>query len=257
VEFRYDDNGNLAFQQDSEGNTVERYYSPANVVVREVAYRIPDPDLLGPQQPGEPEVTRYIYEEDPNGNPRQLRYTVSPEGRVSEYRYNAEGLLTATIQYRELYPGVPALAPEALLSEAELNTWVATQDPTQVIRTDQTYDFRGNLATVTTYQDIQSVDTNGEVISGSSQTKRYFYDQAGRLLFNIDPRGVALAESNDSASQQKRIELGYAADQSALTQLDREALSELYTTHYLYDGLGRLITSTTALDHSKTTTYLD
>src|SRR5713226_1779696 len=123
--FTYDANGNVLSRQDSLGDSVTYTYDAANQRVTETRYLVPDPDGSGPATPGSPLTTRFAYDSN-----ERLRFTVSAQGRVTEYRYNAQGLLASTLQY----PGAPynqsALAPTATLSEATLTTWAAQQDQT-------------------------------------------------------------------------------------------------------------------------------
>ena len=65
------------------------------------------------------------------------------------------------------------------------------------------------------------------VVNADTATTRLVYDQAGRLLQTIDPRGEATT-----------------------------AISDDYVTAYLYDGLGRLVLTVDALGN-RTTTYYD
>src|SRR5713226_6125740 len=123
--FSDDANGNVLSRQDSLGDSVTYTYDAANQRVTETRYLVPDPDGSGPATPGSPLTTRFAYDSN-----ERLRFTVSAQGRVTEYRYNALGLLASTLQY----PGAPynqsALAPTATLSEATLTTWAAQQDQT-------------------------------------------------------------------------------------------------------------------------------
>ncbi|MBX9644434.1 MAG: hypothetical protein K2W91_10090, partial [Novosphingobium sp.] len=107
-------------------------------------------------------VTRYIYDDSannginddgstyPGSNPvdvaeNHLRFTVSAEGRVTEYRYDDYGQLIATINYGGgAYTGTS-------WTEAALGTWVAGADKSHAQRVDTAYDFRGNVSTATSY----------------------------------------------------------------------------------------------------------
>ncbi|MEW8087775.1 MAG: calcium-binding protein, partial [Candidatus Thiodiazotropha endolucinida] len=217
--YTYDEKGRVLSQRDAEGNTIEYQYSSEGLLLNEIAYLTPDPDGDGAETTADPLVTRYVYDSE-----HHLRFIVSAEGRVEEHRYNGVGQHIASFQFLEGRYAVGALLSSDTLTEADLMSWRGGQNFGQIQRTDYTYDVRGNLSLVT---DFAMVDSNGAGVAGTASTTRYVYDQAGRLLTRIDPRGEASAEPND------------------------------YTTDYLYDGLGRLYSTIDALGHATLTQYDD
>lgn len=125
--------------------------------------------------------------------------------------------------------------------------------------TSFTYDSRGNVLTRT--------DNEGHVTTFS-------YTGFNKIASETSAMGNALATSDDPVSQQKRIELGYAALAANLSAADRQALRDRYTTRYTYDAkqnlisrlspagdltayvydvYGNLITRTVYLDHTNLT----
>lgn len=97
-----------------------------------------------------------------------------------------------------------------VFGESDLEAWVLnTADKTQSERVDYTYDFRGQLATSVSYAEV---DSSGNGRPDGAATTTYVYDQAGLLLRTIAPLGGA---------QQ--------------------------TTSHVYDGMGRILTSTNGL----------
>ncbi len=222
--YTYDANGNQLAQQDAAGNTITRTYSVTNQLLTEVAYAGIDTNLTNAIQAPVtlaveatlPQTTRYAYDAEDH-----LRFIVSPEGRVTEYRYNANGTRAAAMQYtNNLFSGTA--------DEATLNTWVTTtvSDKTKSQRTDYTYDVRGQLSTRTTYNAVAS--TGLGVVDSNTSTTQYVYDQAGNLTQVIDARGVATT--------------GIASD---------------FVTSYAYDGLNRLTSQTDALGNVTSTIYND
>ena len=211
VEYEYDDNGNRILERDALGNTVSRVYSINNLLQVETTYLTPDPDGAGVQTASDPQSTRYVYDGEAH-----LRFVVSDSGRVTEYRYNAQGQRSSEISYLQNTYDTSTLTDTSVLTRAQLLTWVSGQgDLTQTQRIDSTYDaFRGQLETITRYEQIDA--TGAGVLSGASTT-RYVYDQHGQLLQRIDPRGEATP--------------GDATD---------------YLTSFVYDGMGRLINTTDA-----------
>ena len=87
---------------------------------------------------------------------------------MTEHVYNATGERVSTITYHSGYYDTSLLIETDTLTEAELVTWVGLYDLSQTQRIDYSYDFRGNLATSTTYA---SIDTLGNgMIDGSERT---------------------------------------------------------------------------------------
>lgn len=176
--FAYDGNGNRTLSRDAAGNTVAYTYSATNQLLTQTTYLTPDPDGAGPATAGTPLTTRYVYDSEAH-----LRFTVSAEGRVNEYRYDASGERIAAITYTGATYDVSTVSPTTALSEAQLQTWVGAQDKTKTERTDYAYDFRGNLSSATAYA---TVDASGAgVADGAQAVTSFVYDQRGRLLQKI------------------------------------------------------------------------
>src|SRR5262249_42191809 len=205
VTFEYDASGNRTLERDAAGNTVKRTYGSKNELLSETVFLKPDPDGAGALQADVPLTARYVYDVE-----NHLRFVVSGEGRVAEYRYNDFGQQIAAIQYTGNLYSLAGLNPGDALTETQLNTWVGTADKSKTLRTDSTYDFRGQLDTTKTYAGVDA--TGAGVLNGTEAVRQYVYDQAGNLLKTVDPRGVATTTvPND------------------------------FTTTYVYDGLGRLL----------------
>lgn len=219
--FSYDMDGNLDSQQDAVGNTAIYLYDLNNRIINETVYLTPDADGLGPLQASDPVTTRYIY--DSEGH---LRFVVSAEGRVTETRYNTAGLAIASINYNSGYYDLSLLDETDILTEAQLSSWITSQDLSKIQRSDISYDFRGNVETTTAWA---TLDTAGNgVADGQESVTTYVYDQFGSLLQTVAPKGVATsADSTD------------------------------FITSYTYDGLGRLLTSTDAQGNTTVTDYDD
>ncbi|WP_322026153.1 LysM peptidoglycan-binding domain-containing protein [Burkholderia sp. BCC1977] len=194
VTLLFDALGNLIKQADSSA-AVSRTYGPNNEVLTEAVTDNNDP--ARPQR-----TTRYIY--DAAGH---LRFVVSGDGRVTEYRYNAAGQRTSEIQYTDAAYNISDLSAQNALNEAQLKSWLTGVDLRAARRADMTYDYRGKVASVTRYTKLQA-DGSGDLTSGISQS-HYVYDPFGRVLQHID--GV---------TGQTRVE------------------------QFAYDGLGRLLSST-------------
>jgi YD repeat-containing protein len=141
---------------------------------------------------GDAQIQRYIYDdpndlqdEDSDADEHHLRFVISPEGRVTEYRYNAAGQRVAEIAYTGNPYNLDAYNEYTTPTELDLQDWVAQQDLTQTQRVDTWYDFRGNVSIINTYARVVS---SGQGDLGTVATTRYIYDAQGRLLQRIDPR---------------------------------------------------------------------
>jgi YD repeat-containing protein len=206
--FGYDANGNVLSSRDNLGNTVTRTYNSANQLLTETQYVVRDPDGAGSGLPSSPLTTRYVYDTE-----HHLRFEISPTGRVTEHRYSSvagsDGLRTLTLKYTgALYIATPS-------AESDLSTWAAAQTLTKLERAQYAYDFRGNLTTLTAYVTTDSAGLG----TGTPSVTKFVYDQRGQLLQTIEARGSA------------------GTPNPATPNLP-------YATTYIYDGLGRVLSTT-------------
>jgi YD repeat-containing protein len=214
INYQYDDNGNQTLQLDALGNTISRTYDSNNQLSTETLYVVPDPDGGGPLQAGTPLTTRYVHD---TAGKSQLRYAISPTGRVTQTAYDDQGQLSRATQFTGL------LYTAAAATQTALDGWVSRiADKTQSLITDYTYNFRGQVFTETSYD---SVDASGAGVGPSITT--YVHGPDGALLQKIAPLGV---DPSQTAAQ---------------------------TTTYTYDGLGRLLTSVNGLNELTQYQYAD
>jgi YD repeat-containing protein len=210
TDYSYDSAGNLTGMHDPAGDTVTRTYGAQNQMLTETRWLAPQASAAGGS--GASTTTRYAYDVE-----NHLRFAVSGEGDVTEYRYTPAGQLCATIAYAGGKYDVSGLQPTSTLDEATLQSWSATADRSNAERTDTAYDARGNVQSVTRYNSLDSAGI-GIPSAGFSQDV-YVYDQAGLLLSRI----------NNASSRSET---------------------------YLYDGLGRMV-SATDMANATTTTFFD
>jgi YD repeat-containing protein len=237
ITYRYDAQGNLSYQRDAAGDVVERTYDSNNRLLTQTYYQVADPDGDGAGLPQGALSTRFVY--DSNGH---LRFSVSPDGRVSEYRYLANGLRSSEIHYAGSAYDVSQLGNGQSIAESSLAAWVGTADKSQTIRIDTTYDFRGAVASVTSYA---SIDANGNGVSDGTEARRqYVYDWAGRLVQSVDARGAS--SSTGFISSWSYDGLGRVS--TATDSLGRQ-------TVYQYDDAGRSVRVTTANGLTTTSTF--
>jgi len=209
--YSYDVAGNLVQVQDAMGNTSEYAYLN-NLVSIKTDYTVADPDMTNTVMEASGALhTRYIYD-DMN----RLRFVIGPEGRVSETNYYATGSSAGQVEYTrdflDLYTNFNFLVADQVPSVDDINAWISTDvvNLSRTIRTDYSYDFRGNLSSKTQYADAGN-------LTGESFVTHYIYDHAGRLLETIDPHGASVNVST-------------------------------YLTEYVYDGLGRILESRLPVD---------
>ncbi len=212
----YDANGNRRYERDHAGNTITRTYDTANNrVLTETRYTTADADGSGAGAASGALTTRFAYDSE-----NHLRFVVSAEGYVTEFLYNAAGLQTSAIQYAGNTYSLGGLAVDASISESTLATWVSSADKTKSKRTDTTYNFRGDVETVTSFGVTLSTGL-GDTSATTEITKLiYIYDQAGNLLSR---------------------------------QVDGSAATETY----VYDGLNRIRSTTDFLGLTTTVTFTD
>ena len=150
---------------------------------------------------------------------RNLRFVLTAEGRVTEHRYTGTGDLASTLEYTANAYDMTGWSPTTTATDNDLATWAAgIADKTTIKRTDMTYDVRGSVTSVTTYTSTLA-DGTGNLAAVYSRSN-YVYDPGGRLL-------------------------------------SRVASSLSGTETFIYDGLGRLISSTGAGGGTTTITQAD
>ena len=216
--FTYDSRGNQLSQRDAAGNTVSRTFNSLNQVVTESFYAAPNPTTSTPH--GSHFTTRYIYDA---GGRNQLRFVISPEGRITEHRYDAQGQRVATFLHSHpslvyLYP-VNSVHQTWVPTESQVASHVASSDWRKLIqRVDMVYDARGQLQKTTTYT-ATDANTGDGLLNGNESVTHYVYDQAGQLLETVSPTAGV--------------------------------------TSIAYDGLGRVLTRVEPNGTTTKTTYLD
>ena len=235
ITMAYDARGNQLSQRDTLGNTVTRTYDAGNRVLTESVYTVP---AAGSTAASGALTQRYVY--DGLG---RLRFAVSPEGRVTEYRYTATGERAATLQYAGNAYAMSDLAATAVPTVPQLVAWAAAADMSRVSRTDFTYDYRGMLQKRTSYAKVTNAGTG--VADGTESVTKYVYDQAGRLLLEVSPTGGNTTYSYDGLG--RLLSMQDAAGNVTLTQYDDAGNRAIVTQANglrvvtVYDKAGRQI----------------
>ncbi|MDB5874632.1 MAG: LysM peptidoglycan-binding protein [Ramlibacter sp.] len=208
-------NGNQTLQRDSLGNTITRTFGTKNELLTQALYTGADPDGAGTGTPTGAMTTHYAYDTSD-----RLRFVVDAEGHVTEYRYDSQGQRIAELEFSgNSYAGTA-------FDESSLSSWVsATANKSLAVRTDITYDFRGQAKTVTRFA---ATGSDGVGLATGKSVTQYVYDAAGQLLQTVTPSGTATTgDANDG------------------------------NTFYTYDGLGRPLTTTDALGNLSVNVYDD
>lgn len=210
--YTYDAAGNVTRTVDSAGNVVDRTFSTHNELLSEWRYTAPvTADAAGNRVIAAGATTTQSFVSYAYDAEQHLRFAISAEGRVTEYRYNAAGQQASKIVYTQATYPIDPLGAADQATEGKLTTWLSTIDLSASQRTDIQYDFRGQVSIVSTYA-TTGADGAGFTSPDDVLQTRYVYDAHGRLLQRFS-----------GASGSVRIETD------------------------TYDGLGRL-TSTTASD---------
>ena len=220
VIYGYDGSGNVMTEL-SQGRLVTRQYSASNQLICETVY--PELDSAGAPVMASAQTTRYVYD-----TANRLRYVINALGQVTEYRYAAVGAtganqLVSTHAYLGNAYNIANLGAAHGLTESQLNNWAASQDKGQTTRVDLAYDVRGALFERRSYA---AVDAQGAgILNDAAEIVRYSYDAQGLLVQQVALRGIDRTTSEGAS--------------------------------FIYDGMGRLVSSTDALGNVTTQTYVD
>nr|WP_246623864.1 hypothetical protein [Sphingomonas colocasiae] len=281
VEFTYYTDGNISTIKDSLGNTTtfdiydtrgmaNRIYDrEGNAVVRTYGSNselVLEQFVAADQDSGASNLaSRYVYDSE-----NHLRYMISADGRVTEYRYQSSGEISFKIEYPEHYYSVGS----TVLNETTMDSWrdgLTDRSSTKI--TKYNYDARGNLTSQFSYgiANTSGIESNSE---GYSQTN-FIYDQAGQLLkrqivgegletFVYDGMGrltsvtdinggtTTFVFNDPNTTTTVQLASGYVTTKTynkagdLLTQIDSGSYVTGGTTTNQYDKLGRLRVTTDA-----------
>ncbi|MES2347263.1 MAG: hypothetical protein V4641_06805, partial [Pseudomonadota bacterium] len=234
TQFGYDSKGNVltvtdprgkvtTYVYDANGNRIKETNAAGDVVTRN--YDLASNNLLSETQSPDGTsalTTSYVY--DAGNRPR---FVVSPEGRVREYVYNADGLRASAIDYTSaIYTsaGTP--------TEAGLASWAASvaARSAAINRTDYTYDARGQVVKTSSYSDtakqialayVQNPLPAGVARNGSAFSFTSSY-QTSNSNASIDSTSFALGASlqfeitTPATLTRNMLSAGFASDSAAM-----------------------------------------
>lgn len=164
------------------------------------------------------------------------------QGYRTQYEYNENGDLTRASDsnawalthsdseyYREMRQ---TLGIVDLSGKGKLVRQLSDADKAVLIEkhsSNYEYDDQGNLVRFLDNNDSETVFT---------------YDEFNNLISSTSPEANRLATDNSEEAQAKREELGFSADISGLTAADIAAITELFTSRFVYDDKQNLIKRT-------------
>lgn len=243
--YLYNATGTVQKVTSPDGKTVESWYDTGNRLIKTLTYGSYAASANVAQ------YARYAY--DSEGH---LRYSVSAEGGVTEYRYTAHGLLSTAIEYPENLYAIGS----GNIDEASMDAWRdAIVDRSSTKITTYTYDVRGNQMVI---QDYGYATVIGTVSTAEGYSRTFYtYDQAGKLLSRYD-QGEAvetyvydgmgrLTASTNSAGGTTTIVLDDVNTTTVMTTASG------YVTTKTYNKAGELVSSTGSgsFDVTGTSTY--
>ncbi|WEJ98137.1 MAG: polymorphic toxin-type HINT domain-containing protein [Candidatus Sphingomonas phytovorans] len=252
--------GNLTSATDRLNNVVTRTYGSKNQLLTETHTAT---DASGAAVSI---TTRYAYDAE-----NHLRYAVSGEGYVTEYRYTPAGEL----QYSFEFPEHPYTIGSTAVTEAAMDSWRAAIADKQSIKiTYYASDARGALTGTTRYgyattagaasmnesysESFVTYDQAGRLLkrnAGGQAVETFVYDGMGRLTASTDVNGGTTSFVFDDAQTTTTVTLasGYVTTNTynksgdLISQTDSGSAVTGGTTSYAYDKLGRLRVATDAV----------
>jgi YD repeat-containing protein len=258
--YEYDERGNRTTEIDPLGNRVDREFSDANQLVKETRTLAPATATTAAVTV----VTRYSYDAE-----HHLRFVISDDRRLTEYRYTPTGKVSFVIDYtKNRY-----VADD--INVSTINSWLESSvDTGAVVRHEYSYDFRDNLTAEWSYSNYTDNATNLGTLGGERVHYSYYYDQTGKLLFRkaadsstwqtftydgmgrlltaTDRDSTTVTDSvtqtsyNDSANKTV-VTLSNGTTKTSLFNLAGELMTSTEAgggvstfTNYAYDAVGRL-----------------
>ncbi|WP_212721695.1 RHS repeat protein, partial [Zooshikella ganghwensis] len=242
---QYDDAGNLLTE--IIGNQVNYFrYNENNQIIAKANYTLAKPGTIDDighlaDLPENAAITRMVY--DQQGH---LRYTISAEGRIQAWDYNAQGLMVEHRVYSNVQFSLADYTAEKNISLSAIDTFLNAQPQAQYQRTTNDYDARGMVARITQWTGNQA-----------QQKTHYIYSAFGQLLKTINDKGVVEQFTYDGLGRvlskekagQRLSTVQYNDAQQAIVTTTANGLS----TTQVFDSAGRLVTeSTVATDETVT-----
>lgn len=228
TDYEYDGSGNLLWERDALGNSVQRTYNWANQLVSVTRYTDRDPDGAGSGRPVQGQTERLVYDSLNN-----LRYRIDAVGGVQKFNVDLNGQVVRELAFLSAtYTGAADFAA--------LETWSAQQTGPQSV-VDYTYDFRGLLAVEERY----AVSNRSQIDAGSQTITLAGASTAAQVwLGDTDAQIIAYTYDPKGQLAQKIVYRGASRQIAEVTSLT-------------YDGMGRLLSTLDASGRSTSVVHDD
>jgi YD repeat-containing protein len=242
TDYGYDTNGNRILERDSNGLTVTRLFSAANLLLSETRYT--DVYTAG-VNPTKAMTTRYVYD-----TANRLRFVVGAEGGVDEYRYNVLGQRNLSLSYLD-----SKIAAGSAESAYAFDAMVAWSQTTAVkngnaSRTDIGFDARGLVNKTTTHAVTLGAAVAAPAVTADTGVVQFVYDVAGQLIQSIDAFNNATSYTYDGLG--RRLTSTDALQNVVLRTYDDAGnrvvtrRADGVTSTSVYDKAGQLISTAQA-----------
>ncbi|HEY2566290.1 MAG TPA: hypothetical protein VGH95_01080, partial [Candidatus Aquirickettsiella sp.] len=178
--FQYNEDGRLIKQQNANGQVNEYFYDQTHSrhnLITHVSYIN-----------NKAQVTRHVYDQTfgDSGKGLYLRFVISPEGRVTEYRVGDANFIQYTIVYLDGRFPVDNYKKNTAPSLAEMATWVTQQNPQHVSLTKKINDHSGLPSHTYRYA---TIDAKGQGIDNDRMSQLdTFYNMFGDLNYSSETR---------------------------------------------------------------------
>ena len=221
----------FTYQQDEAGQLVRHQLPHGQDIhhVLDAAHDFLHTNTWETTEDGQILVTRKVFDHDMacEGQGKKggtaLRFSISPEGRVTEYRYDARGELCSERVWLDALH-TESHAPDVCIALADMELWTGKQDASRVSLVQYSREERNQTITIT--------KTTFALVDSEGNGKQDEDEQADVLVTTHDIHGNILVESRLQS-------LGYAP-----------AIKERKP-----DALGRTLTATDAMGQTTTHIY--
>ena len=257
--FNYNDAGDCIRSESPTGEIILRTYDHEHRLLSETRYQTFDAQ----HHPALPQTAHYIY--DQQGH---LRFNITPDGVVTEYRYDLNGNRISSRCYMQ------GKWQDEIASLDALVHWSDLQNPQDINLVDYHYDWRGGLCEEIHYTQVNKqgegistpdalrtysrYDAAGLLVEKSSltahglSTTHYVYDDLGRLIKTIDnQQHIQTIDYDDNHQRIIKTDANglqtlsiYDKSGLLLSTQQLDASHDYGTTMYRYDQAGQLISET-------------
>ncbi len=226
TQFVFNGLGQVIERIDPNGQTTQFDYDPNTfecIIKRELIGGTADNALWA--------TTRYVYTESPikvfHLRCRVLAFKISPQGAVTDYRYDDQGALNSERTYLQNFYPVATLSPETRLHYLDVKSWATAQLPNQITLSTFSDNNRGQRTAVQHFSEI-----------------------------NPDGTGINSLAASDNQFQNHTLWGGVPIHTQKM-DVDNNKNDIAATTIQTFDQLHRLTSHQNALNQARNVTYND